>query len=141
MSQFQNISLPGPTITPVSQPFWDSIKEGKLFIQQCDECKAWIFYPREHCPNCFHDSLTWKVAQGIGQLKTWSVIHRAGHHAWQEYTPYVVGVVKLAEGPSLLTHLLIDEENLTQHLDVEMVIQNIGPHPLPFFKKKEEGKK
>ncbi|WP_173917642.1 Zn-ribbon domain-containing OB-fold protein [Halobacillus sp. Marseille-Q1614] len=134
----QNISLPTPTITPVSQPFWDSIKEGKFTLQQCEECKKWIFYPRDHCPRCFHDSLTWKEASGEGQLKTWSVIHRAGHPAWQERTPYIVGVVELAEGPSLLTHLLIEEEDLALDLEVIVDIVEIGPHPLPFFKQKKE---
>ncbi|GGF27418.1 hypothetical protein GCM10010954_28100 [Halobacillus andaensis] len=138
MSQQPNISLPAPTITPVSQPFWDGIKEGKLVLQKCDSCKEWIFYPREHCPHCFHHSLTWKEATGCGKLKTWSVIHRAGHPAWQERTPYVVGIVELIEGPSLLTHLLLNEEELTHNMDVEMDIQEIGPHPLPFFKQKEE---
>ncbi|WP_431803870.1 Zn-ribbon domain-containing OB-fold protein [Halobacillus andaensis] len=138
MSQLQNISLPGPTITPVSKPFWDSIKEGILSLQQCDECREWIFYPRNHCPHCFHDSLTWKQASGNGKLKTWSVIHRAGHPAWQEYTPYIVGVVQLAEGPSLLTHLPIKEADLVYNMEVTLDIHSVGPHPLPFFKKKEE---
>ncbi|MYL69848.1 hypothetical protein GLW00_03245 [Halobacillus litoralis] len=138
MSQQPNISLPGPTITPISHPFWESIQAGHLSLQQCDKCEQWIFYPREHCPHCFNDSLTWKKASGKGRLKTWSVIHRAGHPVWQEHTPYVVGVVALEEGPSLLTHVLIDETDLTYNMKVEMEISEIGPHPLPFFKKKEE---
>jgi uncharacterized protein len=138
MSELQNISLPSPTITPVSQPFWEGIRAGQLRLQQCDKCEQWIFYPREHCPHCFHHSLTWKKSSGRGRLKTWSVIHRAGHPAWQKHTPYVVGVVSLEEGPSLLTHLLIEEAALTYNMDVEMDISEIGPHPLPFFKKQEE---
>ncbi|MCP3028570.1 Zn-ribbon domain-containing OB-fold protein [Halobacillus sp. A5] len=134
MSQQVNISLPAPTITSVSQPFWDGIKEGRLMLQQCDQCSEWIFYPRAHCPHCFHCSLTWKEAAGAGILKTWSIIHRAGHPAWQEHTPYVVGVVQLTEGPSLLTHLNVNEDELNYQMEVEMDIQNTGPHPLPFFK-------
>ncbi|MCP3029860.1 OB-fold domain-containing protein [Halobacillus sp. A1] len=138
MNPQTNISLPRPTITPVSQPFWDSIKQGKLTLQQCEKCLDWVFYPREHCPHCFHDELIWREASGYGHLVTWSVIYRAGHPAWQELTPYIVGIVKLEEGPSLLTHLLIEEKDVFHLMEVEMDIQEIGPHPLPFFKKKEE---
>ncbi|MBA2175393.1 OB-fold domain-containing protein [Halobacillus locisalis] len=133
-----NISLPGPTITPISEPFWEGIKAGEFRLQQCEQCERSIFYPRAHCPHCFHNSLTWKRASGKGKLKTWSVIHRAGHPAWQELTPYVVGVVALEEGPSLLTHVLIEEDEIAYNMNVELNIRHIGPHPLPFFKKQEE---
>ncbi|WP_082235370.1 Zn-ribbon domain-containing OB-fold protein [Halobacillus massiliensis] len=134
----ENISLPSPTITPVSRRFWHNLKEGRFTLQQCDSCEKYIFYPRDHCPHCFHPSLTWKEASGEGALKTWSVIHRAGHPAWQEHTPYTVGVVELAEGPSLLTHLIIDEKNLTYNMEVTVDIVNINSQPLPFFKQKKE---
>ncbi|WP_163538623.1 OB-fold domain-containing protein [Gracilibacillus sp. YIM 98692] len=137
MSSLQNISLPGPTITPVSKPFWDSVAAGKLSIQQCNSCQEWVFYPREHCPHCLSDDLTWKEASGSGSLKTWSVIHRAGHPAWQDRTPYVVGIVELEEGPSLLTHLLVKEEDLAYKMKVKVSFEVIENHTLPFFTKEE----
>ena len=41
----------------------------------------------------------------------WSrtIVHRAGHRAWQSEVPYVVALVRLEEGPVLLTNL-VDED-------------------------------
>ncbi|WP_347836147.1 zinc ribbon domain-containing protein [Gracilibacillus sp. JCM 18860] len=64
MSSAPNISLPKPTITPpISQPFWDNLKQKKLSLQVCQSCDKWIFYPRHHCPYCFGTSLVWREAQ------------------------------------------------------------------------------
>lgn len=134
-----NISLPKPTVTPVSEPFWNSVAEGKLSLQQCDDCKKAIFYPRAHCPHCLSGQLTWKQVSGRGNLKTWSVIHRTGHPAWQERTPYIVGIVELAEGPSMLTHLLIYPSNVRYQMNVEVSFTTIEGQTLPFFKAKKEG--
>ncbi|GAE94459.1 hypothetical protein JCM21714_3617 [Gracilibacillus boraciitolerans JCM 21714] len=132
----KNISFPEPTITPTSQPFWDKINQQQFYLPQCQDCKKWIFYPREHCPHCFGSELTWKQASGEGRLKTWSIVHRAGHPAWQEKVPYVVGIVELEEGPSLLTHLLIDNQQLRYQLPVTISYQQLDERYLPFFKKK-----
>lgn len=132
-----NIQVPKPTITPITKPFWDSVEEKKLTLQYCDQCHKAIFYPRAHCPHCFHDQLTWKEVSGKGNLKTWSIIHRAGHPAWQERTPYAVGVVQLVEGPSMLTHLLIDPGQLSYQMEVQVQFEVIDDQTLPFFVKKE----
>nr|WP_275582994.1 OB-fold domain-containing protein [Gracilibacillus alcaliphilus] len=80
--------------------------------------------------------MKWQAASGNGKLTTWSVVHRAGHPAWQERAPYVVGIVELEEGPSLLTHLLIDEQDLYYQLPVEINFQSINGFLLPFFQEK-----
>ncbi|SFM34100.1 hypothetical protein SAMN04487943_11428 [Gracilibacillus orientalis] len=131
-----NISFPEPTITAVSKPFWDKVAEKQFYLQQCDDCAQWVFYPRAHCPHCFGSHLTWKEASGQGKLKSWSMVHRTGHPAWQERTPYAVGIVELAEGPSLLTHLLINEQELHYQLPVEISFQSLNERLLPFFQKK-----
>lgn len=46
MSSAPNISLPKPTITPISQPFWDNLKQKKLSLQVCQSCDKWIFFTR-----------------------------------------------------------------------------------------------
>ncbi|UOQ48914.1 OB-fold domain-containing protein [Gracilibacillus caseinilyticus] len=132
-----NISFPEPTITPITKPFWNSIEQKKFTLQQCENCEQWIFYPRAHCPHCFGNRLTWREATGKGRLKTWSVVHRAGHPAWQSLTPYAVGIVELEEGPSLLTHLLIREKELRYQLPVEISYHVLNERQLPFFKREE----
>ncbi|UOQ84509.1 Zn-ribbon domain-containing OB-fold protein [Gracilibacillus salinarum] len=131
-----NISFPEPTITPITKPFWDSMEQKKFNLQRCEDCKHWIFYPRAHCPHCFGNRLTWQEATGKGRLKTWSIVHRASHPAWQSLTPYAVGIVELEEGPSMLTHLLIRAEELHYQLPVEISYHVLNERQLPFFKKR-----
>ncbi|WP_066191516.1 MULTISPECIES: Zn-ribbon domain-containing OB-fold protein [Gracilibacillus] len=131
-----NISLPQPTITPITQPFWDYIQKKQFYLQYCLDCGQAVFYPRAHCPHCFGSRLEWRPASGNGKLTTWSVVYRAGHPAWQERTPYVVGIVELEEGPSLLAHLIIDEVELRYQMPVEINYQEVDAFVLPFFRKK-----
>lgn len=134
----KNISFPEPTVTPITKPFWDEIANHRFTLQQCDDCNEWIFYPRAHCPHCFGSRLNWKEASGKGSLKSWSIVHRAGHPAWQEKAPYVVGVVELEEGPSLLSHILVPSEELAYRMPLMVTYEQIGSYTLPFFKKQEE---
>ncbi|RWZ58606.1 hypothetical protein EQV77_06465 [Halobacillus fulvus] len=138
MTHLQNISLPGPTITPITKPFWEHLKKGVIMLQRCNTCEEWIFYPRAHCPHCFSESLRWEQASGRGVLKTWSIVHRPGNAAWKPLAPYVVGVVELKEGPSMLSHILTDHSNLAYQQEVEIDLITAGNQPLPFFKVCEE---
>ena len=133
MNDFQNVSLPGPTATPISQPFWDSLKQGAFTLQRCNSCEGWIFYPRAHCPHCFSQSLRWEEASGRGRLKTWSIVHRPGNPAWQELAPYAVGIVELEEGPSILTHILSETHQFDYLQKVKVNMITPGDQPLPFF--------
>lgn len=133
----KNISFPEPTVNPITKPFWDEVANHRFTLQQCQDCSEWIFYPRAHCPHCFGSHLVWKEASGKGTLKSWSIVHRAGHPAWQAKAPYVVGVVELEEGPSLLSHILVPSEELTYRMPLRVSYEQIGAYTLPFFKKQE----
>ena len=103
---FDLIKAPGPTITALTAPFWDAAEQGRLIIQHCEDCGSAVFYPRPLCPHCWSARLIWKDAQGTGKLKSWSTVHRSAHPAWQPVAPYTVGVVALAEGPTMLSLIL-----------------------------------
>src|SRR5699024_3770318 len=124
----------------ISKPFWESVAQKKLSIQYWDHCEKENLYPRAHCPHCLHNHLSWKEASGNAKLKTWSIIHRAGHPAWQGKAPYVVGIVELEEGPSMLTHLLIEQDKIVYSMDVTVQFQTIDNQVPPFFTQKGETK-
>jgi uncharacterized protein len=130
-----NLTVPGPTITPVTKPFWDAIQRHEFVLQRCIDCKRWIFYPRTLCPHCWSDRLEWEPASGKGRLKTWCVVHRPGHPAWEAVTPFVLGLVELEEGPTMLSHLLIDPAQ-DLHIDLPLQVHYVkcGDLWLPFFK-------
>ncbi|MCT2535348.1 OB-fold domain-containing protein [Aquibacillus koreensis] len=136
LESLRQLSVPGPTVTTVTKPFWDGVARGEFLLQWCTACKKWVFYPRTHCQHCWSDQLNWKEASGLATLQTWSTVHKPGHPAWQEIAPYVVAVVQLEEGPTMMTQLLIDQRNKDQlQAGIALQIQYVqcGDHVLPFF--------
>nr|WP_304214336.1 OB-fold domain-containing protein [Fredinandcohnia onubensis] len=136
--EYEGIIVPGPTITPISEPFWNAVKRKVFILQRCSDCMKFVFYPRSLCPHCWIGNLVWEKVSGRGILKTWSIVHTPGHPGWKIATPYVVGLVELEEGPTMLSHLLIDNrQELEMGLPLQVHYQKCGEHWLPFFKKVE----
>lgn len=130
----RDLSVPGPTITSVTKPFWEAVAKGVLLIQQCADCKKHVFYPRTHCPHCWSNKLEWTQASGNARLKTFATVHRPGHPAWQAVTPYPLGIVELEEGPSMLTQLLVDStEDLKNRAALRVRFVEVNGVWLPFF--------
>ena len=67
MTETQRAPL-APKMTPTSAPFWAALGEGQVVLQQCDDCEAWVFYPRPRCPRCLSAALAWKPASGRATL-------------------------------------------------------------------------
>jgi uncharacterized OB-fold protein len=103
---FNALKTPAPTSTALTQPFWDAAAQGRLKIQHCEDCGKAVFYPRPMCPHCWSKRLVWKEAAGRGQLKSFSHVHKPGHPGWLPAAPYLVGLVELAEGPTMLSFIL-----------------------------------
>jgi uncharacterized OB-fold protein len=97
---------PLPAPSPVSQPFWDGLREGKLCIQRCLACKKNVFYPRTICPQCLSDRLEWWTASGRGKLYSYTIVRRAMNPAFQAEVPYVFAIVELEEGPRVTTNVV-----------------------------------
>ncbi|MFK9094209.1 Zn-ribbon domain-containing OB-fold protein [Bacillus salipaludis] len=136
MDKFENLKVPGPTVTPVSKPFWEAVANHKLILQKCTDCNKWVFYPRMHCSHCWSGNLVWEQVSGKARLKTWSVVHRSGHPGWEEITPFVLGVVELEEGPSMMSHLLLKPFEDLQ-IGLPLVVRYIRCNDvwLPFFER------
>ena len=61
---------PLPIPTPNSEPFWNGLANHQVNLQQCNDCAAWVFYPRSHCNGCLSPNLTWRKVTGNGTLYT-----------------------------------------------------------------------
>ena len=44
------MSAPLPEPTPVSQPFWDALRENRILIQYSPSLQRYVFYPRTLAP-------------------------------------------------------------------------------------------
>ncbi|WJV48057.1 Zn-ribbon domain-containing OB-fold protein [Streptomyces flavofungini] len=98
--------LPEPD--PFTRPYWDAAAEGHLLVRRCHApaCGRAHHYPREFCPHCWSEHVSWERASGRATLYTWSVVHRNDLPPFGTRVPYTAAVVDLAEGPRMMTELV-----------------------------------
>jgi uncharacterized protein len=86
------------------QAWIDGCRLGELRLQRCSECGGSQFYPRIMCAACLGRKLDWVPASGRGRVRSFTVVRRAISAAYQ--APYVVALIELAEGPTLMSHVV-----------------------------------
>ncbi|MFF3913145.1 Zn-ribbon domain-containing OB-fold protein [Streptomyces sp. NPDC001852] len=96
--------LPEPDA--LTRPYWEAAERGLLLIRRCRACGRAHHYPREFCPHCWSEDVTWEQASGRAVLYTWSTVHRNDLPPFRERAPYVAAVVDLAEGPRMMTQVV-----------------------------------
>ncbi|MBK3630550.1 Zn-ribbon domain-containing OB-fold protein [Streptomyces asoensis] len=99
-----------PEADSFTRAYWDAAAAGRLLIRRCGACARAHHYPREFCPHCWSEDVTWEEASGLATLYTWSVVHRNDLPPFGERTPYVAAVVDLAEGPRMSTEFVGEGE-------------------------------
>jgi len=101
-----NFDKPLPTPTPTSAPFWDSLRDGVIKIQKCNDCGVWVFYPRSRCSNCLSDALVWHEVSGVGSLYTFTIARQPTSPHFASEVPQRLAVVELDQGVRLTTTLV-----------------------------------
>ncbi|TAJ17855.1 MAG: DNA-binding protein [Rugosibacter sp.] len=87
---------PGPDAV-----FAAALAEGRFMLQQCDECKKYVFYPRVLCPHCGSPELAWQFASGQGVVYSTTVVRRKPEQGGD----YNVALVDLSEGPRMMSRV------------------------------------
>ena len=65
---------PLPMPDPVTQPFWDSVKQHAMKIQRCNDNGKFFFYPRGLSPYTLSDNISWEPVSGKGTLHAFTVV-------------------------------------------------------------------
>jgi len=121
-------SIPAPTPTPETAPFWEAAAKGKLLVKFCTACGKPHHYPRGICPFCNSDRTEWREWAGRGTIYSFSVMRRAS-------PPYVLAYVTLEEGVTMMTNLVdcdFDALRIGQPVHVVFSPTDGGP-PVPNF--------
>jgi uncharacterized OB-fold protein len=84
--------------------WWAGTQRRQLLVQRCATCGAAQHYPRLACTVCSGTDLSMTVAAGEATLYSFTTVWRSPHPDLA--APYVVALVRLAEGPLLLTRLV-----------------------------------
>jgi uncharacterized OB-fold protein len=113
---------PIPEPTPETAEFWAGARRGELRIQRCNACSKAYFFPRPFCPHCSSKDVEWFTASGRGRLYSYVINHRPAM-GFQDYTPYVIAVVELEEGPRMMTNIIgIDPTPETLPIDLPVEV-------------------
>ena len=125
--------LPEPT--PETQHFWDGTRNGELLLQRCKETGEAYFPPRPFCPKTGSRDVEVFKASGRGTLHSYVINHRPRPDMGTE--PYAIAVVKLEEGPKMMTNIVNcpqTPEALVLDMPVEVVFEKMSDTiTLPFF--------
>jgi len=117
------MNFPLPEETPLSQPYWNALKAGRLTFQRCRCGHAWL-PPRAECPECLAAEWEWVQASGKGRVISWVIYHHAYHEAFKERLPYNVALVELDEGPRLITNIVNPEAGMKAERPVTLKIED-----------------
>lgn len=125
---------PVPRRTPISSPYFDAAREGRLMLQQCPR-DGFFFYPRSRCPVCLQDDWAWKDVSGRGSIYSYTV-DRVGHDpAQRSVVPLVVAIVELEEGPRMTTRIVgCEPEDVSVGTPVEVTFEDLGKESLILFR-------
>jgi hypothetical protein len=119
--------MQAPIPDPITAPFWDAAKEGRLMLGRCKDTGKHFFPPRGVSPFTLSPNVELVPASGQGVLYTYTVMRTK--------EPYIAAMVELAEGPRVFTNLLNvapEDVRIGMILRVEFVPTEAGP-PVPMF--------
>lgn len=97
----------------------------RLEGSRCPGCGAKFFPPRGRCPDCGRHELEPHRFEGKGALASYSEVYQTPR-GFATSVPYVVGLVKLDEGPTVLAQLTdVAPHEVKKGMRLELVIRKI----------------
>lgn len=124
-----------PVLDGDSAPFWEAAREQRLRLQRCEDCGAYVYYPRGLCPQCHSTRLSWHDLSGKGRIYSFTVSRRPAAPELEARVPYVVALVDLEEGPRMLAGIQThDVESVKCDQAVSVSFEDVGEGVmLPMF--------
>jgi uncharacterized protein len=104
--------LPGPVAAPdgLDAPFWQGLREDRLMLQRCQQCRRWQWGPEWICFRCLSFDLTFDEVAPTGIVYSYERVWHPVHPALKDQGPYLVVLVELpqADNVRLVGNLLGD---------------------------------
>ncbi len=132
-----HITRPLPTVTEDSEEFWKSTHEHAMKLQKCDNCGRFWYYPGPICHYCASREFTWTPVSGRGNIYSYSVLERAKGNPFEDDVPISIILVRLAEGPVMMSNLIDDDDHtrIAVDLPVEIDYEDVNDEiTLPVFR-------
>ena len=115
--------------------FWEATERDALLGQRCSRCGVLQYYPRLRCTTCGSAELEYEQLCGRGTVYSWTEVLSNAPSEAKADVPYILAIVRLAEGPQLLTRI-VDADPTAVECDsaVDVVFRKLGEHRLPCFR-------
>ena len=107
-----------------AKKFFEHLKEKRLMGSKCQECNALFIPPRPVCLQCESTNLEWVESKGEGSLETFTVIH-VPPISLLDKAPYVVGIVQLDEGVSIMGRIVDVDPNEPKKIEIDMRVKAV----------------
>jgi uncharacterized protein len=129
-------SKPLPVVTDDNRQYWEYCKKHELRMQKCTQCGCIRFPAGFLCPQCHSLEADWIKISGLGKIYSYVVFRTAYHPAYQNDIPYVVGLIRLAEGPQMESNIVgCRVEDVKIDMPVQVVFDDVTDSvSLPKFK-------
>ena len=126
---------PRPAPDPDSEAFWRFCAAEELRIQRCLDCGTYRHHPRPRCPACQSDAFEWAQCSGRGTIASYTICHAPVLPAFAASVPYNVIVVRLDEGPYMVSNLVDHGSDPVIDQPVEVTFKRIdGDFAIPQFR-------
>lgn len=128
------------TEDPVLARFTEGLAGDRLELPRCNNCGRLVWYPKARCPHCMSTELAWEQLSGRGVVHSYTV-NRRPHGEYADKGPLVIAYVQLAEGPRVLSHVVVDPDSARIGIPVRLAT-GLGPESqvrLTFVPDSEEG--
>jgi uncharacterized OB-fold protein len=133
--------MPGfgaPNVTALNEGFWTAAGQGRLVIQQCDNCNTHRHAPVEICYQCHSRDWHWDEVPGTGRVFSYTWVDRPLSPELSQAGVYNVSVVEL-DGVvgtiRLLTNVFgVERDALACDLPVKVAFDRVDDRiALPVF--------
>lgn len=102
--------------------FFDYLREKRLMGVKCLNCQNLMIPPRLICTSCKKTNLEWSEFEGVGTLKTFTILH-VPPTTLKEKAPYILGIVELNEGPLITGRIINISSNKPEKIKIGMSVK------------------
>ncbi len=120
-------SMPAPLADTITLPWWEAAAEHRLVVQRCTGCAHTRLPPAPVCPQCRSEDSDWQEVSGLGEVYTYTVVHRP--IAADQELPFVIAVIALedAGGVRMISNLVsVAPEEVRIGMPVELVWEDMS---------------
>lgn len=121
------LPIPVPESDQLSQPYWDGLRNNRLFVQRCPACATWQFGPEWLCHQCHRLDPDWVEVEPRGRIYAYERVWHPVHPALKGHGAYLVVLVELPQAGRvrLIGNLLGDPQ---QAVNIGAEVEGVFEH-------------